>query len=251
MTKGRARLAIGDGVSAWVLDAPDGFGDAGFHAHHAIQITVSLDGELSIATTDETIAAAALAVATDARHRFEARGLIAFLFVEPESRLGRTLTAKLFADGTLARLDQPAFLDEMTALRHAFDWTEPRETMLATARRALDQLAPVTCLRSPDPRIQRIVDFASAHLDQPLTLESASEGVYLSGSRLRHLFVEQTGLAFRTYLLWLRLIRAVQLYSEGESLTDAAHNAGFADSAHFSRTFKRTFGLPATTLTRV
>ena len=251
MAKGRARLAIGDGVSAWVLDAPDGFGDPGFHAHHAIQITVSLIGDLSIATADQSIAGQALAVATDARHRFEARGLIAFLFVEPESRLGRTLAAKLFADGALARLDQPAFLDEMKALRHAFDWTDPRGEMLAAAQRALDHLAPVTCLRSPDPRIQRIVDFASAHLDRPLTLESASEGVYLSGSRLRHLFVEQTGLAFRTYLLWLRLVRAVQLYSEGESLTDAAHSAGFADSAHFSRTFKRTFGLPATTLTRV
>jgi AraC family transcriptional regulator len=34
-------------------------------------------------------------------------------------------------------------------------------------------------------------------------------------------------------------------------LTQAAHAAGFADSAHFSRVFRRTFGLPATTLTRI
>ena len=116
---------------------------------------------------------------------------------------------------------------------------------------ALHRLAPITCLRRPDERIQRIIDFASANLDRPLTLESAATGVYLSGSRLRHLFVEQTGLAFRTYLLWLRLVRAVAIYSEGASLTEAAHLAGFSDSAHFSRMFKRTFGLPATTLTRL
>ena len=34
----------------------------------------------------------------------------------------------------------------------------------------------------------------------------------------------------------------------GRSLTEAAHEAGFADSAHFSRTFRRMFGLPAAAL---
>lgn len=251
MVKGRARLAIGEGVSAWVLDAPDGFGDARFHSHHAIQITVCLSGEFSLMTAGETLTGHALAVAADARHRFEAQGLIAFVFVEPESPVGRTLSAKLFSGRSLTRIDQPAFLREIAALRTALDEPAERDEMLAIARRALEHLAPVTCLRRPDPRVEKIIDFASANLDRPLTLESASEGVHLSGSRLRHLFVEQTGLAFRTYLLWLRLIRAVQLYSEGLSLTESAHSAGFSDSAHFSRVFKRTFGLPATTLTRI
>ena len=80
---------------------------------------------------------------------------------------------------------------------------------------------------------------------------AAAVGVHLSESRLRHLFVEQTGLAFKTYMLWLRMVHALQIYAEGHSLTDAAHGAGFADSAHFSRIFKRTFGLPATTLARL
>lgn len=250
MVKGRAKLAFGEGISAWLLDAPDGFGDADFHRHHAIQLTVCLDGDLTLETEDDCITAPALAVAADAKHRFAARGLLAFLFVEPESAVGRTLSAKLFAGGNLARIDQPGLRREVESMHGAFDQPNPREEMLATARRALDQLAPVTCLRRPDERVQRIIAFAAAHLDRPLTLESASQGVHLSGSRLRHLFVEQTGLAFRTYLLWLRLVRAVQLYSEGVSLTEAAHSAGFSDSAHFSRVFKRTFGLPATTLTR-
>jgi AraC-like DNA-binding protein len=57
-------------------------------------------------------------------------------------------------------------------------------------------------------------------------------------------------LAFGTYLLWLRLVKAVQAYSDGGSLTETAHTAGFSDSAHVSRIFRRTFGLPATTVTR-
>ena len=251
MARGRAKLAIGQGVSAWVLDAPDGFGHAEFHSHHAIQITVCLDGELTLATATQSLSGAALAVAADARHRFAARGLLAFIFVEPESAAGRTLTAKLFAGRDLASIDHRGFLTEAGAFRGTFERGDTREDMLALAARAVEQLAPVTCLRRPDERVQRIIDFAAANLDQPLTLKSASASVYLSGDRLRHLFVEQTGLAFRTYVLWLRLVRAVHIYAEGATLTEAAHAAGFADSAHFSRVFKRTFGLPATTLTRI
>ncbi len=242
---------MGPGVSAWVLDAPAGFGDAAFHSHHAIQITVCLGGELTLATASRSLSGAALAVAADARHRFEARGLLAFIFVEPESATGRTLTAKLFANRNLAAIDNDDFLAEAEAFRGTFERNDPREHLLDIARRSLDRLAPIACLRRPDERVQRIIDFASARLDQPLTLKRASEGIFLSDERLRHLFVEQTGLAFRTYVLWLRLVRAVGLYGEGATLTEAAHAAGFADSAHFSRVFKRTFGLPATTLTRL
>jgi len=48
MTRGRAKLAMGEGLAAWVLEAPDGFGDAGFHTHHAIQLTLSFTGCLSL-----------------------------------------------------------------------------------------------------------------------------------------------------------------------------------------------------------
>jgi AraC family transcriptional regulator len=60
--------------------------------------------------------------------------------------------------------------------------------------------------------------------------------------------VEHTGLPFRTYLLWLRLTKAVGVFAGGRSLTEAAHEAGFADSAHFSRTFRRMFGTQAAAL---
>ena len=53
MRLGRARLAVGEGVSIWVLEAPEGFGEAGFHAHHAIQLTVCLNGALTLATEHE------------------------------------------------------------------------------------------------------------------------------------------------------------------------------------------------------
>ena len=64
----------------------------------------------------------------------------------------------------------------------------------------------------------------------------------MSPGRFRHPFVQEMGTPFRAYLLWLRLNIAIESAMAGESWTHAAHEAGFADSAHFTRTFKRMFG---------
>ncbi len=241
---------MAQGASVWVLEAPGGFGDPLPHAHHAIQITLALSGGLRLETAAESAEAPAIAVAADVRHRFEAHGLLVFLFIEPESRAGRVLGQRLFHTGSLAVLDDRALVEALMPLVGTFDHGLAAEDLLAAGRRAVELLAPSGPARLPDPRIQKIIAYAATHLDEPLNLCAAAQGIHLSPSRLRHLFVEQTGLAFKTYLVWLRLVRALQVYAEGRSLTDAAHQAGFADSAHFSRIFKRTFGLPATTLAR-
>ncbi len=68
-------------------------------------------------------------------------------------------------------------------------------------------------------------------------------GLALSESRFLHLFREQMHMPWRPYLLWRRLLCAVQALHQGKNATTAAQDAGFADSAHLSRTFRRHFGL--------
>ena len=194
-----------------------------------------------------------LAVAPGVRHQLQAHGLICVIFVEPESVIGRSLVQHLFSELPLVAIRHADFDEQITGLSQALDGRLSREQILERARAAVHALVPGALRQPHDRRIDAIIDYAASHIDGHLSLEQAASAasVHLSSSRLRHLFVEQTGLAFKTYMLWLRLVRAVQLYSEGVSLTEAAHGAGFADSAHFSRAFKRTFGAPATTLTRL
>jgi AraC family transcriptional regulator len=99
-----------------------------------------------------------------------------------------------------------------------------------------------------DPRIIKLIAWLTPRLGQAVSLSDAAKLIGLSPGRTRHLFVQQTGLSFRTYLLWLRLVRAVEIYAGSASLTEAAHAAGFADSAHLSRTFRRMFGIAAASL---
>jgi AraC-like DNA-binding protein len=57
-----------------------------------------------------------------------------------------------------------------------------------------------------------------------------------------HAFEESIGLPIRPYLLWLKLQRAGAAIAGGAGLSAAAHAAGFADSAHMTRTFRRMLG---------
>jgi AraC-like DNA-binding protein len=87
------------------------------------------------------------------------------------------------------------------------------------------------------------MDFISRRTGSTISLRDVAAAVHLSPSRLRHLFVQETGTTFRGYVLWLRINRAVAAMMDGCTWTDAAHETGFSDSAHLSRTFRRMFGI--------
>jgi AraC-like DNA-binding protein len=97
-----------------------------------------------------------------------------------------------------------------------------------------------------DARVARALEYLRLHVREPVSLADAAAAVSLSPSRFRHLFVQQTGTSFRAYLLWLRLNVAIESTMAGASWTEAAHQAGFADSSHLARTHKRMFGIEPT-----
>jgi AraC-like DNA-binding protein len=83
-----------------------------------------------------------------------------------------------------------------------------------------------------------------------MSLAQAARVAHLSPSRFRHLFVSQTGISFRAYLLWARVSAAMGAGMAGMSWTEAAQAWGFADSAHLSRTCRRMFGIAPSMLIR-
>lgn len=98
------------------------------------------------------------------------------------------------------------------------------------------------------------LDMRAIHVAQrvkkelPLTSSVAelASDVGLSADRLSHLFSDKLGISIKSYLLWSRMRRAVDLISKGESLVTVAHDAGFSDSAHLTRTIKQFFGFTPT-----
>lgn len=67
--------------------------------------------------------------------------------------------------------------------------------------------------------------------------------VYLSESRLTHLFKENAGISLKSYLVIRRLEKAYRFITSGGRMTRAAHESGFASSAHLAYTCKKLTGI--------
>jgi AraC-like DNA-binding protein len=245
------QIVFWEGGSLWVFDVP---GDPrtpernAMHAHHAYQLTFALQGSFALHLEDAILDGPVAMVAPDTPHAFEARGLVALLFVEPESHAGRAL-AQLSEGRPAAVIDPSEARDAPALIARAFQSRGDRRTALRQAGMLIcNRIAGHVRSVPLDRRVRLMIKWANENLDGSLGVNDAAGDIGLSPSRASHLFVEQTGLPFRTYVLWLRLVQAVDAHAGGLSLTEAAHKAGFADSAHLSRSFKRMFGLPAASL---
>ena len=245
---GRGRIVVWEGASLWLLEGGREAAELQPHAHHAIQITFCLRGSFELGVANERLGGPVVAIASDTGHTFRASGAVAFLFVAPESPVGRAIGEELFAGRPWASVTGAAVDACLDALRQCLDRGCTEDDMRRLGREIMRAMPAAAEPALADPRVLAMIDFASRNIEEAVTLPSAARLVNLSHGRARHLFVEHTGLPFKTYVLWLRLERAVSLYAAGSSLTEAAHHAGFADSAHLSRTFRRTFGLPAAAL---
>lgn len=243
---------VWEGASLWIFSAAPGeqYPRTDLHAHHVIQLTLALTGKVELAGGPGTASGVALAVAPDVPHTFQGTGFVAHLFVDPDGQAGRAIVKKLFAKAPIAPIPRALLGDLPERLRSAYEARGRTDDEIRAAAKAIIARVAGEDPRGVrvDPRITKLITWVGARLDQAVSLGDVAAVIGLSEGRTRHLFVEQTGLSFRTYLLWLRLVRAVELFAAGSSLTEAAHGAGFADSAHLSRTFRRMFGIAAASL---
>ena len=91
---------------------------------------------------------------------------------------------------------------------------------------------------------RRALELMDARLDSSLSVELLAAEVGLSPAHFARAFKETMGVAPHRYLLHLRLERARRLLDAGDAtLSGVAQRAGFADQAHFTRHFKREYGV--------
>ncbi|WP_165778789.1 helix-turn-helix transcriptional regulator [Leptospira perolatii] len=116
----------------------------------------------------------------------------------------------------------------------------------------LNQIPPLSDnpSQTTDPRIQKIVEMITTRPHEDHSAKDLAEFAQMSVSNLEHQFKKEIGIPFHSFRTWFRLKLTVYSLLHGMSHTDAAQRAGFFDSAHFTRTFRSTFGLPPSEIFR-
>jgi AraC-like DNA-binding protein len=221
----------------------EGHGSIAPHAHYSIQIAIgSPDGlRVQVEQSDWQPCAAAI-VSSRARHSIDVSGCAwsGVLFVEPETPEGKALTARM--NGAVELLSGPAITTMTRKLEHAWRIEQSRSAVEAVCREFVRDLTNTATRTPSDARVLAAIEYIRQRIETPITLPAVAKVAHLSPGRFRHLFVEETGMPLRTYVLWRRLLKVWTLLMQGQTLSEAAHAVGFADSAHLSRTSRTMFG---------
>lgn len=239
-----SRLLVSPGCALFLGDRIEE--DVGVHHHHLMKIFISLDRTFCLLYKGEWNDVEAVVIAPDVPHRFKSvQGAYAVVYLDGESEAAFRVRRECLGGRALRFLPATTFATVNSDLRRLrISAARPEQ-----ARELSGRIVQCLCIsKGPPPsRMDDRVHLALALLsrcdDKKTRVGEIARQVHLSEGRLIHLFTRQVGIPIRRYLLWLRLLDAVNQIMDGSSFTTAAHEAGFSDSAHLSRTFRAMFGL--------
>ena len=191
------------------------------HAHHAVQIIIAATALTVLDGAGGRHRGTGLIVPADAPHKIETvaeKGCVVFL--DPESAPGRAAHRRAISAGWTT---DPVLADP-----------QPRRPLAAVVADIVERLTPIAT--AAEPPAQHPAVAAAMRLLPTLVGAGTVRGADVA--------------ALVGYVLWLRLQAVITRVKAGDDLTDAAHAAGFADSAHLTRTCRDMFGLPPSVMSR-
>ncbi|WP_208724834.1 helix-turn-helix transcriptional regulator [Leptospira yasudae] len=214
-----------------------------FHSHYAATLAVSLTETISIETERGKEEYRVALVGPNTHHRTVSPGIeMVALLIDPETYEYGSIS-EFVQTGEVKRLEVNAFLPLIERL---WDLYYGRLNDVEVWDLHIDLLRTVYPFRklekAIDERIQKIAQRIRAEMPDSIRMNEIGKDFSVSEDRLIRLFKENLGIPLRRYLLWVRILEAAKLLKDGKSITEAAHAAGFSDSAHFTRTFKENFG---------
>lgn len=217
-----------------------------WHTHPFACALYCPDGLITIQGRGDALNSPLVLASAGARHRltFTPGAEVASLYIAPHDP-DFALLRHAAPDDVLAPSPTPAWTRGWTRWCATHDAT--------TLRAALPDLfvdflvdLPTGAPPTLDHRVRRLLRaMADGALLRSTTRELADE-VGLSASRLAHLIRAQTGSPPGSLQRGYRFWRAALAVASGANFTQAAHEADFADAAHFSRAFRNAYGTAPT-----
>ena len=223
-------LTLGTDRALYVGELPA----TGWHRHAAPVLLLGLSGRFAVHLAPgrvETCHSALIDMGV--WHLFDPCGeRVALVYLEPDSSEARSLRPWLGQQGGV--VFDPAARTRTRGCTEARLCSFDLPTLLGPRFEAAAEL---------DARVLRSLQHLRMARDGALPRDQMAQAAHLSASRFNHLFRQEMGVSFRSYRVWSQVRAAMAGLATQARLTDAALHGAFSDSAHFSRTFRQTFGM--------
>ncbi|MFJ7949909.1 helix-turn-helix domain-containing protein [Lysinibacillus sp. NPDC096418] len=214
--------------------------DTDVHQHHYIQVTLSLDKMFTVEIEQEVFQTSGIIIDSNKPHKLQGtNGWQLYVLVNPESSFGETLHHKLEDNGfySFDYIDM-ALLSKFKSIESLQQYKQFLQQLMETL-----QLHKIEAHSPLDPRIQQVINYIGNTQFEEITIKKLSEYIFLSESRLSHLFKAEMGISLTSFLVHEKLKRAFLLIFTGMKMTDAAIEAGFHSSSHFTRSVRDKLGM--------
>lgn len=208
-------------------------------------IALATRGELRVISGQERVSGIAVLIGPNTKRSLSAEnaGLYS-LNLDPTHRICRYLRTHVLRGRSLADLSNSVETATMALARKAVEFPHQCADVYRASEEILHSLFPFAIGTQPmDDRIDLVTSWLWSHVPVRVDLGFLSTLSGLSKSRLAHLFTAEVGVSLRQYLLWVKMRKAAEMFVNDAPLADVAHEIGFSDSAHLSRTFMRYFAL--------
>ena len=217
------------------------------HKHTVAQVIIALSGTLRVRTSPKVSYSICdgVIIPPNVNHHIIGSGSAEIMiWFDPASVAARAI--RLRSDSALILLSKNEINISISHLLRL-------SSQLQTCSEAVKLLQKITRTLLPESKTMEPIDERiiltlnafqdSALLDRPHPLEYLARSVNLSEGRLRHLFRTELGVTIQQYWIAYRLLVAIRCFNSHASLTEIAHESGFADLSHFSRAFRASFGM--------
>jgi AraC family transcriptional regulator, arabinose operon regulatory protein len=161
------------------------------------------------------------------------------LSLDPAHKACRWLRDEILRGRRLLDLSAKLGPAETAAVAAAIEQTQDCAASLRLSERLLAHFFPgISAAPEIDPRVQRAAAWLRTHVPPRPDMRRLGAICQLSASRLTHLFTQELGVSIRTYLLWVKMCKAIELLALNQSITEVSAAIGFADSAHLNRVLR-------------
>ncbi|WP_032123397.1 helix-turn-helix transcriptional regulator [Clostridium amazonitimonense] len=225
--------------------------DADYHSHNYIQITIGLEKNFTINIENEEFYTKGIILGSNISHKLKGYNeWQLYLLINPESIFGETIKRNILNETEIYILEEKNINKIIQPDINTIIETISSEGYCNFVKKIKEALnvSIFDLDHKIDNRVIEILTYIESYPLDKLTVKELSNKVFLSESRLSHLFKEEIGISLTSYILHEKLKKAFYLILKGLSITDAAMEVGFSSSSHFTRSARDKLGMAPRTI---